>query len=156
MTAGTQYVYDIEISRSSASYDYVFTLLTGTISVTEQVTQPQSLELPNNPTGLTLEGVTTNSISVSWTAPEAGGDVENYKLYILPYTTDPIVIFGALSGTPTTTVGSETTSFTFSGLSPSTGYLIGARSSNDVGDASIETVLSNLLAGPITTLAEVS
>jgi hypothetical protein len=156
MTAGTQYVYDIEISRASALYDYVFTLLTGTISVTDQVTQPQSLELPNNPTDLILEGVTTNSISISWTAPVAGGEVENYKLYILPYTTDPIVIFGALSGTPTETVGSETTSYTFTGLSSSTGYLVGVRSSNSLGDASIETVLSNLLAGPITTLAEVS
>lgn len=156
MTAGTQYVYDIEISRASASYDYVFTLLTGTISVTEQVTQPQSLELPNNPTDLILDGITTNSISISWTAPVAGGDVENYKLYILPYTTDPIVIFGALSGTPTEIVGSETTSYTFAGLSPSTGYLVGVRSSNDVGDASIETILSSLLAGPIVTLAEVS
>jgi hypothetical protein len=156
MTAGTQYVYDIEISRASALYDYVFTLLTGTISVTDQVTQPQSLELPNNPTDLTLDGITTNSISISWTAPVAGGEVENYKLYILPYTTDPIVIFGALSGTPTATVGSETTSYTFAGLSSSTGYLVGVRSSNTLGDASIETVLSNLLAGPITTLAEVS
>jgi hypothetical protein len=39
MTAGTQYVYDIEIKNLlNASFPYVYTLLTGTISVTEQVT----------------------------------------------------------------------------------------------------------------------
>lgn len=40
MVAGTEYVYDVEISRTDAPYDYIYTLLTGTISVTEQVTQP--------------------------------------------------------------------------------------------------------------------
>lgn len=38
MTAGTTYVYDVEISRSASPYDYVFTLMTGNISVTDQVT----------------------------------------------------------------------------------------------------------------------
>lgn len=35
---GTQYVYDVEISRTvSGSYPYVYTLLTGTVSITDQV-----------------------------------------------------------------------------------------------------------------------
>lgn len=39
MTAGTQYVYDIEIKDlTNSSFQYVYTLLTGTISVTEQIT----------------------------------------------------------------------------------------------------------------------
>lgn len=39
LNASTQYVYDIEISRvGSGSYDYTYTLLTGTLSVTDQVT----------------------------------------------------------------------------------------------------------------------
>lgn len=40
MTAGTQYVYDIEISDSDVEYDYdkVYTILTGNISVTDQIT----------------------------------------------------------------------------------------------------------------------
>lgn len=39
MEAGTTYVYDIEISDSDVLYDYdkVYTLLTGNISVTDQV-----------------------------------------------------------------------------------------------------------------------
>jgi hypothetical protein len=38
MTAGTSYVYDIEISKTGSPYNLVTTLLTGTISVTNQVT----------------------------------------------------------------------------------------------------------------------
>lgn len=40
MISGTTYVYDIEISDSDITYDYdkVYTLLTGNISVTDQVT----------------------------------------------------------------------------------------------------------------------
>jgi hypothetical protein len=38
LNSGTQYVYDVEISKTGGSYDTVYTLLTGTISVTDQVT----------------------------------------------------------------------------------------------------------------------
>lgn len=38
LDAAIQYVYDVEISRTvSGSYPYVYTLLTGTVSVTDQV-----------------------------------------------------------------------------------------------------------------------
>lgn len=39
LTAGTQYFYDVEIKKTSTPYDLVYTILTGTLSVTEQVTQ---------------------------------------------------------------------------------------------------------------------
>lgn len=35
---GTQYVYDVEVTQTLAPYDKVYTLLTGTITVTDQVT----------------------------------------------------------------------------------------------------------------------
>jgi hypothetical protein len=38
LTAGTTYYYDIQIDKSGTDYDYVYTLLTGTITVTEHVT----------------------------------------------------------------------------------------------------------------------
>jgi hypothetical protein len=39
LSAGTQYVYDVEIKTTQvSSYDLVYTLLTGNISVTDQVT----------------------------------------------------------------------------------------------------------------------
>jgi len=37
MSAATQYVYDVEITRTSSPHNYVYTLLTGTVSVTDQV-----------------------------------------------------------------------------------------------------------------------
>lgn len=37
LNAGTQYVYDIQVSKMAAPYDIVNTLLTGTITVTDQV-----------------------------------------------------------------------------------------------------------------------
>lgn len=39
LTAGTSYVYDVEISKSSTPYPLVYTILTGTVTVTDQVTQ---------------------------------------------------------------------------------------------------------------------
>lgn len=39
LTAGTQYVYDVQISKPGNSGDH-YTLLTGTISVTEDVMEP--------------------------------------------------------------------------------------------------------------------
>jgi len=38
MTAGTQYVYDVEVKKSATPYNLVHTLLTGNVTVTEQVT----------------------------------------------------------------------------------------------------------------------
>jgi hypothetical protein len=38
LDASRQYVYDVEISKPSEPYEKVFTLLTGNISITDQVT----------------------------------------------------------------------------------------------------------------------
>ena len=160
MTAGTPYVYDVEIARTDANYDYVYTLLTGNITVVEQVTQPGELSLPDNPTGLTLGGVTTNSISVSWTAPVTGGTPDGYKIYYLPYTIDPATILAKLTAGPDFTVTAETTNYTVTGLTPATQYLVAVRSYNDVGDAlafeGLTPLILNNLGAPITTLPEVS
>ena len=39
LTPGVQYVYDVEISKTALPYPLVYTILTGTITVTDQVTQ---------------------------------------------------------------------------------------------------------------------
>ena len=39
LTPGTTYFYDVEISKSGTPYPLVYTILTGTVSVTEQVSQ---------------------------------------------------------------------------------------------------------------------
>lgn len=38
LTAGTTYYYDIQIDKTGTDYDYVYTLLTGSITVTEHIT----------------------------------------------------------------------------------------------------------------------
>ncbi len=38
LTSGTSYVYDVEITKSGVSYPFTYTLITGNISVTDQVT----------------------------------------------------------------------------------------------------------------------
>lgn len=38
LDATVQYVYDVEITRTSSPYNYVYTLLTGTLTVTDQIT----------------------------------------------------------------------------------------------------------------------
>jgi hypothetical protein len=38
LTAGVAYVYDVEITRAASPYPFTYTLLTGNVSVTEQVT----------------------------------------------------------------------------------------------------------------------
>jgi hypothetical protein len=38
MSAGTTYVYDVQISKADSPYNKVYTLLSGSISVTEEVT----------------------------------------------------------------------------------------------------------------------
>ena len=167
MTAGTTYVYDVEIAKTRTPYDSVYTLLTGNITVTEQVTPPSSSEpeevvsIPNNPTDFSLLGVTTNSISFGWTAPATGDDPTGYKIYILPYTINPADLLVKLTAGPDATVAAGTTTYTATGLTSSTQYLIGIRSFNGAGDAlafSAEgavLILSNL-GVPITTLPEAS
>ena len=162
MTAGTTYVYDVEIAKTRTPYDSVYTLLTGSITVTEQVTPPieDEISIPNNPTGLSLVGVTTNSISVSWTAPATGDDPDEYKIYVLPYTVDPATIIAKLAAGPDFTIDAASTSYTITGLSPATQYLIGILSSNTAGDASAFDGLTPLILTnigvPISTAPEVS
>jgi hypothetical protein len=89
LDASTRYVYDVEISRTAAPYDQVFTLLTGNISITDQVTpivipEPE-LVAPGIIQSLTVIGTTTSSISLGWLPPSTGGAPEGYKLYIIPY-----------------------------------------------------------------------
>lgn len=43
LDAGTTYFYDVEIASEASPYDRIFTLLSGQISVTDQVTPPYTL-----------------------------------------------------------------------------------------------------------------
>ena len=122
-----------------------------------QVTQPGNLLLPDHVDGLNPVGLTANSISLAWDAPavtEIYGEAANYKAFILPYTLDPLEILTALQSGPTDTVTG--TSYTFTGLTAETAYLVAIIASNGVGDADINRAMSYAVLGPITTPAESS
>lgn len=155
LTANSPYVYDVEIGRDAEPYDIVYTVLTGTITITEQVTpltdiQSPETQPPTNPTNLTTT-VTNNSITATWTEPTGGGAVEGYKLYIIPYTTDVVTIATAFAAPPTYTIDAPATSYTFTELDGETSYMVGIMAYNAAGDAPGETILNNLLTGPIIT-----
>jgi hypothetical protein len=150
------YVYDVEIGRDSSPYDIIYTLLTGTIALTDQVTPltdispPQVVvNVPNNPTNLT-HTVTNDSITIGWTEATTGDNPDEYNLYILPYTVDVGAITAALAGDPTDIIDAPATSYTFEGLDSETQYLVGVIASNSAGPASTLTALTNL-GSPITT-----
>jgi hypothetical protein len=141
----TQYVYDIEILKAAEPYDVVYTLLTGSISITNDVTRPTSGEvqpLPNNPTDLVIGTITSSTIDASWTAPVGGGPLTLYKLAAIPFTTDDAALETAISNS-TTTVTSDNTSATFGGLDPNTAYSLIVIGSGPSGDASLTTLITN-------------
>jgi hypothetical protein len=141
----TQYVYDIEIFKAGEPYDVTYTLLTGSVSITNDVTRPTTGEvqpLPNNPTNLIIGTKTANSIDASWTAPSGGGTLTQYKIAAIPFTTDETVLETAISSS-TTVLTSDNLSATFAGLDPDTDYSLIVIGSGPGGDASLTTLLTN-------------
>lgn len=81
LTAGTPYVYDVEIrDPDSPQYPKVYTLLTGDITVTEQVTNIL-IDVPDAVTGLTVTENPAGTVNTSWTAPAAGDAATSYNVY---------------------------------------------------------------------------
>jgi hypothetical protein len=154
LDASRQYVYDVEISRTASPYNQVFTLLTGSISITDQITPAiiPEIQSPGVIQSLAVSGVTENSISVNWSAPTTGGTPDGYKLYIIPY--DPsfestIALNQLLAALPTLEPFETTnTNFTFTSttevpalsipslpLFPETAYIYAVVASNTAGDS---------------------
>lgn len=128
MTAGTTYYYDVEIGRINSPYDYVYTLLQGTISVAEQTTPAAAI--PGAPTNLTITDVTATSATVTWSPPAGTAPVSTYNLYVLMGST-PV---------PITSVPYTTTSFTFSPLPPATTATLLVTAENTSGEGLPATV----------------
>jgi len=140
------YVYDVEISKVGNPYDIVYTVLTGSVSITRDVTKPESgtidVDIPENPTSLALSSSTNSSLTVSWTAPASGDSPDIYKLAILPFTESIVDIRQAIQDS-NLSISATNTSYTFPGLDASTDYSVAVRSSNSAGDADIQTIAFN-------------
>lgn len=80
LTTADSYVYDVEIRNTESSpYPLIYTIMTGTITVEEQVTDIQ-VTLPSQPTGLTLTP-TPAGVLIDWTAPAEGDAPTSYNIY---------------------------------------------------------------------------
>ncbi len=130
LDASKTYVYDVQISYSSNPYDYVYTLLTGNISVTNDVTLVGALSAPNAPTNVTVTASTSDSITITWAAPTAGSEVTNYQV---AYSTTPLDPESYIPVTPL--LSSGTLTYTFTGLTPSTLYGLAVLSVNAGGSS---------------------
>jgi plastocyanin len=145
LVPGTQYVYDVEVSKSAEPYDIVYTLLTGNVTITNDVTRPDSgqiIPVPNNPTNLVIDNIGTTAVDVSWTAPSGGGPLTLYKLAAIPFTTDTETLENAIDSS-TLALSSDNTSYTFTGLDSDTDYSFIIIGSGPSGDASLSTLLTN-------------
>jgi hypothetical protein len=156
LNADVDYVYDIEIARASSPYNIVYTLLTGIVSIEDQVTPVRSITPPPTPASpgpiasYTIGTITDSSIQVSWTAPTTGGTPTSYRLYIVEYSPTfegeglATLLSGLSLATPFTTTN---TTFTFTqtvttplgagvALDPETPYVFAIVASNTVGNSS--------------------
>lgn len=145
LDSSIQYVYDVEISKAAEPFDIVYTVLTGNLTITRDITTPESgapEPIPNNPTDLVIGTITDTTIPVSWTAPAEGGAVTDYKVAIIPFTTDSATLESAIENA-TVTISADQTSYTFFGLTENTDYSVLILSINDTGEALYSSVLTN-------------
>lgn len=94
LVAGTTYYYDVEIGKIASPYDYVYTLLQGTVNVSEQVTIPAAV--PNSPQNVDVTFTSSTAGTVTWTAPTGTAPIAYYNVYLVsPFTfqlnTSPIL-----------------------------------------------------------------
>lgn len=142
-TGGTL-VYDVEIRKQQDTpYSLVFTLMTGTISVTDQVTfiplTPPLLP-PGNPTNLTVTSRSQTGATLNWEAPTTGGAVGSYTVGY------------ATAAAPNTILGTATKlssefQHVFTGLTPNTSYVFGVSAVNVASPATpaVVTITSSTL-----------
>lgn len=128
MTAGTTYVYDVEISKPGTDYDYIYTFLSGNISTTEQVSLPVPKAVPS--ATFVVDSFTSTTATVTWEAPLGGPAILGYSLFSLasPGAT-PDFTQAVLNGS----VGNTVFTYTYEGLTPATTYGLGVSAFNAAG-----------------------
>ena len=113
LTAGTSYTYTVEATNTAGS---------SAASSSVTATTNTAGTAPNAPTGLTAGTVTTTTVPLSWTASTTGGSYAVAGYYVLRN--------GSVVGTTTST------SYTDTGLSPSTTYTYTVKAYDTNGDVS--------------------
>lgn len=139
MTLGS-YVYDVEIGKQSSPYNYVHTLLSGKISVTDQVNKDPLLAAPGSPAvsisttivgGFPVDEVTATTFKID-ISPGSGDAATEFNFYQAA----DVLNAENTKGTPTT-VASSTVEKTYTGLSASNAYAFGVSAKNLAGTSAI-------------------
>jgi hypothetical protein len=120
--ANSPYYYDVEIENTTGDYVKLYTMITGSITVTEQVT-PKKL-VPNVPTDITISDITETSFTVNWLAPTSGQPFSGFTIGINSAPT--------ITGATLITVDQDARSYTFADLDAGT-YFVGVLTSNSAG-----------------------
>jgi hypothetical protein len=81
LDATKSYVYDVQISRTASPYDFVYTLLTGNLNITEQVAVPSNIAVPGPPVNLVLVENPPLVLNATWNQPEEGDAPTAYNIY---------------------------------------------------------------------------
>jgi hypothetical protein len=77
-----QYVYDVQIAKDASPYDLVYTILTGNITITKEVTLvTPDAQTPNSPENLSVDETPIGTVTLSWDAPESGPAPTSYRVY---------------------------------------------------------------------------
>lgn len=144
MVSGQTYYYDVEIGKIASPYDLIYTLLQGTISVSEQVTLPTAL--PNAPQDLSVIFSSTYTATLDWNAPSGTAPIGSYNVYFVTGLSEV-----KLNTEP---ISSGTTNFTFtvpseyqSLLPPGSPIVVGVKAENTSGEGPIATIVSAIPSG---------
>jgi hypothetical protein len=111
---------------------------------------PTDITPPAAVTDLRVSGITTHSITLTWTAPGDDGNIGTASQYDVRYSTSPITEtnWGSATqalGEPTPSVAGSTENFMVTGLSPGTTYYFALKTADEVPNWS---ELSNVASGP--------
>lgn len=82
------YVYDVTISKTDATtYDKVFTLISGNLTVQDKVESPEQsiISIPGEPMNIVADVSVSDSLTLSWDPPTSGGAPDGYYVYVLDY-----------------------------------------------------------------------
>jgi hypothetical protein len=118
LDATKTYVYDVQIEKAAGNgvdYPYIYTILKGNISITEEVTLPAQVvvTIPDEVTGLAVTENPAGTVVVDWTAATTGDTATSYKIYgksadtPIPVTTYQLIT----TVTAPTTIYSATSAF---------------------------------------------
>jgi hypothetical protein len=142
LSENSPYYYDVEIENVNGEYTKLYTLVTGSISITDQVTPKK--DKPDSPesVSVTAGSVTSDSFTITWEPPASG---EPYTGYIVG-----ISLTQDIADAEThLIIDPSITTYTFTNLVAEEVYYVGVITTNSAGNSD-----PTFYQGFVTTLAD--